>query len=182
MLEQGQFWTPSPLHRAWGSTQRIRLAEPAAGRNTIWKPDPAYLWRLRQVFFKLVTNEEAAERLPELTFANADGITFAAAQPNAAQTARLTQTMTWTTAWTAATAVRGTQGVAWMPELTLRSGDEARITVSLLRGTDQISEIVLLADQYEPAREHDLEDLEYAMRRIHRLEEQLHHAHAAPAY
>jgi len=169
-LQQGQFWTPRPVGRAWGSLERFTVPAPAAGAPWKWVVPSTYLFRLVSLRVVLTSSAQAANRSPGVTLQDNRGVVYYEAV--AAQVLPASQKVGVSVVESPAliTTEKDIPQVLALPEILLPPEWVLEGTTTAIQTEDQYSAVQVLAEQYEPNPEHPIADVDRKIRAIHLLE------------
>lgn len=169
-LAQGQFWTPRPVHRAWGALIQEEVAAPEAGKPWKWVVPAAYVWRLVALRVVLTSSAQEATRSPGLALKDNRGVTYyeTVSAQTVAKSEKVGLSVVEAFAPTAAGAklpqVLAIPAVLLPPEFVLEG-----VTGSI-QTEDAYSAVQVLAEQFEPAPDHPIAEVEHKARAIQLLE------------
>lgn len=167
---QGQFWTPRPLHRAWGHRLVEALPTPAAGAGFTITLEPQFLWLLNGVTLTIVASAQAGERRLALQLVNGNGLVYATTPLSNFLSATATCVIYFGTSVSVVAENTSARQTVQLPSVIQQRGSTVELVTSGLQTEDQISKIVVDAEAFEEDPQHDLAEIEGMALRIRELE------------
>lgn len=175
-MATGQFFTPRPVHRAWGQLATIKVPKPAVGKNWVMVAPPNFLTRVVAVRFPFVTSAQAAERVFAYRMTDGVGGNFAEVEDTAVIEAGQVSALTLATGLSVITGVKNQQDILALPEITLPSEFTIEGVTRGLQTEDQFGEGVALVEQFEPDPYHPLAEIAAEVTAILKLREAANYA------
>jgi hypothetical protein len=169
-LRPGQFYTPSPLHRAWGELRIQRVEAPEVGKHWVVKTPSGYLTKLVTLSYSLVTSAQVASRHQMVRVVEpVKGATICHIESDSTTEAgKTSQFSVVSGGYPAIAPTNGAQMVGipdlWLPpEYTIEDATN-------LQTEDQAGEVTALVERFELNPDHELAAIENIRHAIDLLE------------
>lgn len=167
---QGQFWTPRPLHRAWGHRQVLKPEHVSQNKQFEQVVPPGFMFVPYCITVEFGLAAGDAENTLGIVFETGAGVLLGQSMTEGTQ--KEGETKTWVFQAIESAVVNKTTGhvLGVLPLVTLEPGDVIKSVTTAAFGGGAIVPITIVGEQFEEDPQHDLAEIEGMALRIRELE------------